>query len=733
MPKGGRAAIRRPVYMMKRKVLILCLVLAALLAAVGCAAAESTDPIVCEMELNPDRLTGPGPINVTITISNSSDEDMRDPVLLYDPSTQLVSDFGTNGAALLKAGESVTWTGTYDVNQRMLENGTIVYFVKYSIYRDSGEAVSKSQAIRKEISMQSAEASIEVTRTISPSVARENQQVVVIYNISNTGTISLLDVTIQENADVHKDPQTIPELAPGLTAEIKYPVTMGKKDLTSGATITYKAAGSSQEQTYTVEDRTIAYGESTLDAKLTASAKGVEANGKVTLTLELTNKGSVNYSDLRVTDPTLGDVFTNQQLEAGKTLTLEREITLPETMNYQFTVTAIDSTGTEMIVTTDAVTVTAVNPEDALALTLTVTPDRTEVFEQPGRVRFTIEVANNSNVEAKEVAISHGGTTLYTFDSIPAGETRTFSRDTALSMAGKYQFTATAKDPLDSTLTFNSNEMQIAFSVPTPAPATPTPAPDPTPEPTFSAATIAPITDRSVGTVPKAIQMVLLPVLILAGVLLIGSCVLLVIATKRRADAKKAAENAIDQLERAKRRDYVSPVEPEEPDEMPVQTEDEGDTLLTKPLLDDEDAIAPQELPHLKYARSAAQQRTVDAVEDDYSAMNAGYYDEDMASVNYGEPDDVYDEAQEPMLDGCADDGQAAVYDDAYEGPYDDAAYEDSALEPDMNPDIMYEDEGYDAAQEASEQADEAPEDPNAAFRRPQPSRRRSKGAGRDA
>lgn len=180
-----------------------------------------------------------------------------------------------------------------------------------------------------------------------------------------------------------------------------------------------------------------------------------------------------------MTDPSLGDVFTNQQLKAGESLTLEKEITVPATAEYQFTVTATDEGGSEMSVVTEPLTVTAVAPEDALTLTVTATADRTEVFEQPGLVRFTLEIANTSQVDATDVVVSHGDTQIYTFASIPAGETRTLSRDTALSMAGKFRFTVTAKDPLESTLTFESNEIQIAFSVPTPAPATPTPRPNP--------------------------------------------------------------------------------------------------------------------------------------------------------------------------------------------------------------------------------------------------------------
>ena len=594
--------------MMKRKVLILSLLLAVMMLLAGFAMAEAVDPIVTSMEITPSKLTGPGKVNVTITISNSGDSDLKDPVWLYDPAAQIVSDFGTDGSALLKAGESKTWSGTYDVNQRTLDNGSVVYFVKYTLYNDSGKAVEKSQPIRAKITLQTAETDIDVKRTISPTIAREGQEIVVRYDIMNTGTVNLLDVTIQEHKNIHNQKYTIPTLKPGQTAEIEYPVTMGKKDLTSTATITYKSETQSKTQTYTVEKQVIKFGEPSLEAKLTSNVKGVVANGTVTLELELKNTGSVDYSDIRVTDAALGDVFTNQEVKAGKTLKLSKEVTVPATMDYQFVVTGTDATGTETSISTSALTVTAVDPADALKLEVVAVPDRTEVFEQPGNVRFTITITNNSKVDASNVKVSHGETELYTFSSIASGESRTLSRDTALSMAGKYRFTVTATDPLDSEQTFQSNEMQIAFSVPTAAPATPTPVPEPTPEPTFAPATIPPITDSSIGAIPKLIQKILLPLLILAGVLLLGSCGLLIAAKIRRTQQRKASEAAVDQLERAKRRDYVTPSAEESYEEEAAEeefvAEDESFAIESDALAEDQTEF---ELPHLKYARSAAQ------------------------------------------------------------------------------------------------------------------------------
>ena len=639
------------------------------------------------MELTPSKLTGPGKVNVTITVSNSGNEDLKDPVVLYDPAAQVVSDFGTNGAVTLKAGESKTWTGTYDVNQRTLDNGVVTYFVKYTLYNESGKAVEQSQSIRAKVEVQTAEADIEVKRTISPTIAREGQEIVVRYDIMNTGTVNLQDVTIEETKDVYSKKQTIPLLKPGQTAEIKYPVTMGKKDLVSGATITYKSEKDSKVQTYTVEKQSIKFGEPSLEAELSTNVKGVVQNGLITLTLKLKNTGSVDYSDIRVTDAALGDVFTNQELKAGKTLELTKEVTVPESTEYKFTVNATDATGSETAINTNVLAVTAVSPEDALELTVVATPDRTEVFEQPGRVRFTLTITNTSKVDATNVVVSHGDTQLYTFSGIAAGETRTLSRDFALSMAGKYRFTVTAVDPLDSTISFQRNETQIAFSVPTPAPATPTPVPAPTPEPTFAAATIPPITSAAIGAIPKLVQKILLPLLIVLGVLIVASGVLLLIATKRRHDQKKASEAAVDQLERAKRRDYVTPAEEQEEEPIEEKREAPEEPAIDSSALDavDEEEF---ELPHMKYARSARPAEPVEQPDDgyDYEEADAPEAYDDSAYLSDSDYDENYD-AYEAYDDGYyAEDGdvqwdEEGIYEDEEPQPEDNgsaAAYDDS-------------------------------------------------------
>ncbi len=680
MPLNARAK-------MKRKLLLAALVL--FVATLLCGAAlAATDPIVCSMEVSPSTLSEPGEVSVTITVSNSGNTDMQESLTLYNPASEVVTDFGTNGSVTLKAGEVATWTGKWNVNQHTLDNGQIVYFVKYALTGDNGTREVKSQPIRGKLNSTDAKTAIEVKRTISPGTAREGQTVTVRYDIVNNGTVSLKNVTLQENKNISaKKVSVAEELKAGETAQVKLTVTMGKKDLTSGAVVSYTAGDADTALTETVEDQVIHYGEAAMTAKLTSSAKGVEINAKVTLTLELKNNGTVNYTNVRVTDETLGDVFTNQELASGATLKLDKEITLTETTKYLFTITAIDDTGTEVSLNTDELTVTAVDPNKIAHLTLVAAADRTEVYADPGTVRFTLTLTNDSDVDATDVMIYEADTKIYTFATIPAGETRKLTRDAILRMAGKYRFTAVTTDALNNTNKFESNDIQIAFSIPTPAPATPTPAAAPTPVPTYAAVTYVPISNPNVGSVAKLIRTFFYPLLWVSGILLIIAAVLLAIATGKRIKEKRASDAALDHLDRAKRRDYVTPnEEPEEaPAEEPVFAAEEESLSAEEETAPAPDAQPDEEveLPHMKYVRNAYK-RSENAKEAEDDRLAHGLHDEtpeeaaDEAGMTYRRPSG--NETDQPAEDEEPEDVPEEMPEDGWEetitesrGPEEDA------------------------------------------------------------
>lgn len=586
----------RTVYMKKR--LFPLFLLCALLLGIWGTALAYDKPVSWSMELSKNEFTGPDDVTVSINIKNVGDDDLPGPVYLYYPDGKAVTEFGDGGAATLTLGGYKTWTGIWRVTQKQLEAGKITFQVKYPVPNEKGDIDYVSEYFSKAIVFNGAAPGLDVKRSFSSTMARKGQEITVTYDLLNTGNVTLNNIKITENKSISSKTVTVDSLKASESKQVKFDVTMGSKDLTSSAKITYKAAGASKQQTQTIDAATISYGEAKLIATLAANSKGVSIGETVKLTLTLENQGSVDYNNLRVTDPTLGEVFSNQSLAAKEKKTLEKELTMMASGEYQFTVLATDTTGAEISIPTDKLSIAAVDPNKKLTLTVNAQADRLEVYSQPAQVRFTVDVTNASESEAKEVTLKHGNTTWYFFETIKAGETKRVVRDASISQAGKFQFTALCKDLLGNDVSFASNELNIAYSVPTPAPTT-------VPQRTVPPLELEPL-PKSAGLPPifstvKSLSGVLLG---LSLTLLAGSLFLLAVAWSRRSAQKRQSEAALDHLERGTRRDYTLPSEEEEEGEfLRMVKEGEGEEPDAEPLT----TLSEEELPHMKYVRSDSQ------------------------------------------------------------------------------------------------------------------------------
>lgn len=515
------------------------------LTAAACAAGEGPK---LSMELSSYTFTEPTEITVSIQVTNPDETDMPGPVTLYYPDGTAVEEFGS---PTLAAGASKSWSGTWQVTQSQLEEGKVTFQLRYSILDDDGSTVNKGKNFSRVITYAGAVSSVEINRTITPTTARKGQEVSVTYDVVNTGNVDITDVSIKENSGISSKVGTIDAVAPGQKGSYTFTVKMGSKNLTSQATITYKAGG--KTETVKKEAATIKHGEVKLTATLTADKKGGNAGDTVKLTLKLKNTGSVDYQNVKVTDPLLGDVFTGQTVEAGKTVTLEKEITISQTANYQFTVAGQDTSGGSVETATGRIGVTMVDPSQAVSLTVEASADRDTIYELPGTVKFNVKVTNNGAVEAKDVTVSASGVQVYTFPSILAGETREFTRDVSVSMAGQYRFDASVKNQLEETDVYQSNMVPIAYAQPTPEP---TEAPIITPP--------APVhedipTDDGLPGYVDSIQSVLKALYWVFLVLAVASLALLIIGAVRRMQAAQESSKAQDHLERGTYRDYTQP------------------------------------------------------------------------------------------------------------------------------------------------------------------------------
>ena len=538
---------------MNRKRLFLILALAAALVLLCASAALAEDPIKVSMELSKYKFSGPEVITVSITVTNVGDGDMPAPVTLYYPDGKKIEEFGS---PTLSVGASKRWTGDWKVTKDQLKAGKVAFKISYSYYEDSGDEaepqlVKKGKNFSRKITYTGEEVTpqISVSRTITPpTTAQKGQEVTVLYEIANTGSVDITSVNIKENAAISSKSGTIDSIAAGKTGTYTFTAVMGTRDMTSAATVSYKAGG----KTYTskVDSAVIKYGEVNLAASLKADKKGGAPGDTVKLTLTLKNSGNLDFTNVTVTDPVLGTVFSGETVKAGETKTLEKDLIITETQEIQFTVKADETTGKGVETATGRVKVIAMDPTQQIVLTVEATADRSMVYKLPGTVRFKITVHNDSAVEVSKITVRAVETELYSFESIPAGGSASFIRDADVSMQGNYQFTASCRDQLDQVLTFASNTVFIAYSEPTPeptaAPLVTPPAPAAEPMPTDQP---EPEWLNQAQGIADGAKWIFAGI---AGILLL----LLLIGAVRRGKSRSESKKAMDHLEGANYRDY---------------------------------------------------------------------------------------------------------------------------------------------------------------------------------
>ena len=531
-----------------KKCILPGLVLALVLVLVFTVSAIADSQLEIKGDLpGGNTFTGPEAVTVSIDVRNAGDAEMPGPVKLYYPNMEQVEEFG---APVLAAGSSRNWEGTWNVTQQELEAGVIDFYVLFPVKNEqTGELENKAKRLRFTVNYSGAEPELTITRSFLPAVAQKNQEVTVIYEVANTGTADVTNVTIKENDSVSTTAGAIKSIAAGETKKYVFTAKMGTKDLTSEATVTYKSGGKSYNTK--VEAATIKYGTMDLSATLTADKKGGAPGDTVKLSLRLKNSGKKDITNITVTDETLGTVFSGEMVRAGETVTLEKDMTVTQTADLQFVVKADGGDGAAIETATGRVHVVATDPTKQVVLSVEATADRNEVYVIPGGiVRFTITVRNESAVEVKNISVKAVEREVYFFDSIPSGESRTVTRDMEISMAGTFQFTANAKDELGQTVTFASNTVPIAYAPPTPVP---TEAPLVTPP---APATMAmPVETTAPQWISQAENAADTAKWIFAGIAgVLG--VLLLIGAVRRGHSRSQSNKAMDHLEGANYRDY---------------------------------------------------------------------------------------------------------------------------------------------------------------------------------
>lgn len=572
--------------------LLLFLLAAVLLFALPASAAE---PVNFSLSVEPATLTEPGPVTVSVRVANTGDADLTEPVSLQDPDGQVVTAFGDGGQALIKQGEYVIAQQTYNVTKEQLSEGKLTYTLSYNQVDENGNVVVQSLAKSAEIAYAGTHVDLTVNRTIDPEVVRRDKTVNVRYELYNAGNVEIKNIRVQENHAIARTAQTVAALAPGERQTLQFTATMGSSDLTSAGKVTYTADG--KTSTISLSEVTVPRANPGLELGdiLTADKTSITDGETVTLTLTIKNNGNITYSNITVSDAAWGEIFTNLTLGPGETLVKEKQFTLSETTAFKYTVTLPDNTGTTSTVTSNEVKVSVYDPAQVLMLNLMAEADTASIASKPADVRFTLTLTNNSSFEAKNIQLKHGDTAIYTVASLQPGQSTSITRMFSVSQAGKFRFTASAKDGQDNTVSFDSNEIVLTYAAPTAAPSV---APIVTVAPLVTV-TAAPIEVLEPATIQanQALRIAAMVLVPLFGVVFL----LFVVSTVMRARRRKESKNAYDHMELGGKRDYNEPARyPQSSAESAPLPPEEDNFPSEKP----SDAILKNERPAVVSANS---------------------------------------------------------------------------------------------------------------------------------
>ncbi len=573
-----------------------CLVLLLVLTAFSAMATEDRYSIAFELSLEPTSMTAPGDVNLSIRVTNAGDEDISEPLSLFDADGKpLAAAFDGGSLLLLKAGESRTWQGKWAVSQQHLDSGKLVFTLQYNKILSDGTVSPVHISSSANIQFTGERVDLQVIRRIDPQIIRPGATVTIHYDFVNNGNVKLTDIKIREHRSIATDSKSVGTLLPGESASLQISKTNARAELESASTITYYKEGDKKQLRQTVESQSIPLAKPKFSSDLVADKTSVSIGETVVLTLTLANEGNITYSNVRVTDAKLGEVFTNIEIPAGQTIVRTKEVTMTEPAAFRFTLDMEDNTGTKKTEKTNELKVSAYDENQMLRLNLQLSADRASVATIPGFIRFTVLVTNDSNAPAKNVKILHGDTLVYTFASIDPGQSIPVTRDFEISQAGKFRFTAETVDPLDNLVSFSSNELSIPH---VPATPKPTQGAAPTVPPVV---TLSPV-PRDFANPDAARWRNVLFILTLAfGVFFAAGFILFAVSSVMRLRARRQSSAAYDHLQLEPKRDFNDPTtydareSPLLPDDRPPELSGQD----ARP----RDAFPEEELPHHKYLR----------------------------------------------------------------------------------------------------------------------------------
>ncbi len=451
----------------------------------------------------PTELSDTGTVRFTFSISNFSDYELSDLVIVYNGVS-----YDDLRETIIPPNQSVQ---DYNLDLQVSESqlGTPIVFTITGVR--SGEPISQEATVTI---ARSSDPVISITRTADAEMARRGDSIKLTYKLSNETKFDMTDIMIIDE-DISDTPIRQDNLRAGDSFSLDRQYTMGEDSVVSAPVVTYTVNGKTKSfsgiQPMTLTSLLV---QLSMDVQM-----GAPTAAGVNFTIEVKNTGNQDISGITITDERNNPVNTATfSLKADESTTFSYLVVPVMTeplRNVKFSLKGTDSLNQPY--TQETPRTYEVYPfvdDSQINVTVraeTVTPWSSEA----GKLTARIIITNHSSVTLTNVSVSETSMgVLKVYDTLAAGET-SFDQEIVLGSPRNLQFSLKGVDPTGASRDLASSMLPVAYGTES------TPAPEVTPEATNNASVGA------LGFLSSTISRVL----VVLGVLMVIAFLVLIVLT----------------------------------------------------------------------------------------------------------------------------------------------------------------------------------------------------------
>lgn len=405
--------------------------------------ALAADNLSATVRVSTKSLLEPGPVSVTVSITNNGDP-VTDLTLSY-PDTDEKVVLGDIATGETKEHTNSQWQITEDMMNRELKFG--VSWV--SSDGSTKTTTTPGVTITKKEANVSATASASVDRDSIKSGESVNYK----FSIKNTGNVALSNVTL--TASPLKDGKALNDpfsLQPGSSRDLTWKVSLSE---TTQITPVFNFTANGQTQKVAADAVKVTVEEEKKDAMMRLDVRAdrsqVKSGEEVEFSVELSNTGTASLSDITVKDFEGNAVnMSKNSLDAEQSTKGKVTIKIAESGNYSFTASAKDDAGNSVKAESSSISIKVeeeptgpIDPATVVGLEIDVENTK---LQGAGDAHFIAKIKNLTDEPLKNIIIQETTTgASNTFPTLEAQASTDWDTVIPVAETSQYVFTVSAE------------------------------------------------------------------------------------------------------------------------------------------------------------------------------------------------------------------------------------------------------------------------------------------------